>query len=83
MELAEMVVNGRYTFGYNDMEQNSRTFRGQRQTLKETREVLEALKLAIHTDNDESVVNHRGKQFFEYVFETRELPEGFQIGEMA
>lgn len=79
MELAEMVVNGRYTFAYNDMERNSRTFRNQRDILRDTRETLEAAKLAVHTDSDESVINHRGKQFFEFVFENHELPEGFQF----
>lgn len=77
LELSEMVVNGRYTFAYNDMERNSRTFRNQRDVLKATRDALEKAQLAVHTASDESVVNHRGKQFFEFVFENHKLPEGF------
>lgn len=80
-ELAEMVVNGERTFGYNRMETKSRTFRNQRDVLEKTRLVLEKAKLAANTHNGESVVNDRGVAFFEDWFDSRQLPDNFEIGE--
>jgi hypothetical protein len=78
-ELAELVMNGQRTFGYNRMETKSRTFRGPsgREDLEKTRAVLEKARLANNTHAGESVVNERGVQFFEQWFETHELPDGY------
>lgn len=78
-ELAEMVMNGARTFGYNRMETGSRTFRGQRETLEQTRLILEKARLATNTHAGESVINERGVAFFEQWFETHEMPDGFEI----
>lgn len=82
-ELAEMVVNGERTFGYNRMETTSRTFRNQREALNATRQVLEKAHLAVNTHNGESVINERGVRFFERWFDDHKLPDEFGIAEEA
>lgn len=75
LEMAEMVVNGERTFGYNRTETNHPNLN--RDVVKEIRQMLENEKLAINTHNGESVLNDAGVSFFEYIFENHQLPEGF------
>lgn len=82
IELAEMVVNGARSFPYNHMESNSRTFKNRRDDLRAVRDVLDKARLVItNVRTGEGVVSERGAQFFEWVFDNRDVPDGFELGE--
>lgn len=84
MELAEMVVNGVRSFPYNAMEKESRTFKGQRETLRNVRDVLDGLEFVVTSPRTgEGMVDSRGVSFFEEVFSNHQLPDGFEFGEGA
>lgn len=82
IELAEMVVNGARSFPYNHMESNSRTFKNRRDDLRAVRDVLDKARLVTtNVRTGEGFVSERGVQFFEWVFDNRDLPDGFELGE--
>jgi len=80
-ELAELAANGEKKFGINRLEQTSRTFRSQRDTLILVRQFLVESKFVIPDANGTITLNHDGEAFLAGWFETHKLGDEYEFAE--
>jgi hypothetical protein len=80
-ELAELAVNGEKKFGINRLEQTSRTFRSQRETLILVRQFFVESKFVIPDANGTVTLNADGEAFLAGWFESHQLPTEYEFEE--
>jgi hypothetical protein len=78
-ELAELAANGEKKFGINRLEQTSRTFRSQRDTLILVRQFLVENKFVIPDDKGTITLNADGEAFLAGWFDRHQLPTEYQF----
>jgi len=80
-ELAELAANGEKKFGINRLEQTSRTFRSQRETLILVRQFFVENKMVIPDANGTVTLNADGEAFLAGWFESHQLPDEYEFTE--
>jgi hypothetical protein len=80
-ELAELAANGEKRFGINRIEETSRTFKNQRDTLLSVREFLKSNNFVIEDEDGRIALNADGEGFLMDWFEDHKLRDGYNFVE--
>ena len=80
-ELAEYAINGEKKFGINRLENTSRTFHNQRETLILVRQFLVENKFVIPDNNGTITLNADGEAFLTGWFDSHRLPSAYEFAE--